>query len=478
MSTSRRSRSAFFLDNVLSEWGNLEQYIIHTQASNRDHRSFLPEKFVQLYKAALENILQDEASTAEEKTTAETLKASDLASNMRAAWNTTKTTPPQEDMPSLKRKSELQSKISEPWMTMMMHVARRARGENPPMLSRTDETLTDNHQMLYEFVYSRLTQTSELSKAAEYELYVALSGIVNARMMNADHHFDSGTLDKIRQECCQEEYRCPDKIPGLTKILDKLKGIPERYISRDGLIDYDGISDEVTLLKAKGIKRKQKREKKEGKKGKMNQETEEDRVWRAVLEVVDYLAKAKPNSSMYEAKVVTIWEHVLYFLSSKALELEARPRGRREEQLPKNLLINHAMVLYLKDHIGLSPEDYDLQALDVNGWRANVFCLKRMGDVFICDLVTSPALELPHSATTWKDFLEGDTIACLCNYVCHLTRVSEDIRRQEAKHKREATAAYHRTRSTGEPKALGEFTCLCPAKSRSSTEASSGDASV
>ncbi|KAF9344085.1 hypothetical protein BGX34_006006, partial [Mortierella sp. NVP85] len=255
----------------------------------------------------------------------------------------------------------------------------------------------------------------------EYEIYVALSGIVNARMAGADHYFDSDTLDRIKKECYQEEYRRPEKIPGLSKILGKLKEFPERYISRDGLIDYDGISDEVTLLKAKGIKRKQKRGKKEGKKSmrhKMNQETEEDRVWRAVLEVVDYLAKVKPDSSMYEAKVVTIWEHVLYFLSSKALELEAgelpsratkyqstclgtdlsmevskssggrrldlqcrvgdleinnsefkrceSAKGRREEQLPKNLLINHAMILYLRDHVGLSPEEYELQALDVH----------------------------------------------------------------------------------------------------------------
>jgi hypothetical protein len=108
-------------------------------------------------------------------------------------------------------------------------------------------------------------------------------------MAGADDYFDSDTLDRIKEECRQEEYRCPEKIPGLSKILDKLKGFPEQYISRDGCVDYDGISDEVTLLKAKGIKRRQKREKEEGKKSKKNQETEEDRVWRAVLGVVDYL---------------------------------------------------------------------------------------------------------------------------------------------------------------------------------------------
>ncbi|KAF9343906.1 hypothetical protein BGX34_006234 [Mortierella sp. NVP85] len=146
-------------------------------------------------------------------------------------------------------------------------------------------------------------------------------------MAYADNYFDQDTLDSIMKECRQEEYRCPDKIPGLTKILDKLKGIPERFISRDGSVDYEGISREVTRLKMRVIKKREKREKtKEGGKSvkhKLIQKAEQDRVWSAVLEVIDYLAKARPNDSMYEAKVVSIWEHVLYYLSNQTLELEA-----------------------------------------------------------------------------------------------------------------------------------------------------------
>ncbi|KAK3807271.1 MAG: hypothetical protein J3Q66DRAFT_418302 [Benniella sp.] len=85
------------------------------------------------------------------------------------------------------------------------------------MLMRADETLSENHKMLYEFMYEHLTQTTQLTKTMEYEINVAFSGIVNARMA----------------------------------------------------------------------------------------------------------AKVKPGSSMYEAKVVSICEHVIYFLSNQALELES-----------------------------------------------------------------------------------------------------------------------------------------------------------
>jgi hypothetical protein len=44
---------------------------------------------------------------------------------MKDAWNATKKAPSQEDTATLKRKSEPAPTISEPWMSMMMHVARK-----------------------------------------------------------------------------------------------------------------------------------------------------------------------------------------------------------------------------------------------------------------------------------------------------------------------------------------------------------------
>ncbi|KAF9343490.1 hypothetical protein BGX34_006691, partial [Mortierella sp. NVP85] len=125
MNTQRGSRSTFFLTTALSEWGNLQEYIIHSQAGNRDNRTYPPEKFAQLYKTALEEIIKDETRTADERSMAEALKATNLASNMKDAWEAIKTTPPQESASRLKRRIETAPKISEPWMSMMMHVARK-----------------------------------------------------------------------------------------------------------------------------------------------------------------------------------------------------------------------------------------------------------------------------------------------------------------------------------------------------------------
>ena len=98
------------------------------------------------------------------------------------------------------------------------------------------------------------------------------------------------------------------------------------------------------------------------------------------------------------------------------------------------------MMLYLEEMIGWSWDDFHLLAMDVHGklsykvfcieidhhlidhfvigWTATIFCLKRMGDVFVCDLVTDHAPVLPHCNTSWNEFLSGtgETIAALWNY--------------------------------------------------------------
>lgn len=51
--------------------------------------------------------------------------------------------------------------------------------------------------MLYEFVFGRLSQPEQLSKLSEYEVYIALSGIINARMTNANKYFGEDILNII-----------------------------------------------------------------------------------------------------------------------------------------------------------------------------------------------------------------------------------------------------------------------------------------
>ncbi|KAK3821012.1 MAG: hypothetical protein J3Q66DRAFT_398083 [Benniella sp.] len=486
-------KPAFLLTNEPSEWGDLEAYIIQCKESNRDYSSYPPEKFVKLYTASLDHIINDETSTAEEKSMAETLKASDLLSNMRNALDSIKTTHPQETHTALKRKHGVAPKIEEPWLGLIVFLMAKVKGESQRALIRTDETLSDNHRMLYDFVFGRLSQPEQLSKLSEYDVYIALSGIINARMKNSNKYFGEKILNTIKMKCRRDEFHRPEHVPGLNDVLEKLKGMPGRFISPRGVVDYDGLVQEATYLKAKYIKKIKKKN------------TLPDPIYTAVLQTVDYLARARPSASMYEAKVVSIWEHVLYYLSNEALDLipgeipsratkhqstclglelniemskgsggkrldlQCRAedlevnnsefkrcgatQGKLEQQLPKNLLINHSMMLYLKEKIDFPLDEYELQALDVH--------------------VTHHAPELPHCATTWKHFLEGETITILWNYVSHLIKVAEHVRRQKAKHGRENAVAYQRTRDNCEPKTLGEFTCLCPTKPRSASEVNS-----
>ncbi|KAF9349138.1 hypothetical protein BGX34_002015, partial [Mortierella sp. NVP85] len=479
-------KPAFFLNNDPSEWGNLEAYIIQSGETKREHCSFPPEKFVKLYTASLDYIINDETSTTKEKSMAQTLKTSDLSTNMRSAWDSIKVANSQEVHTDLKRKHDV-DKIEEPWQSLIVYLMAKVKGESQPSLIHTDETLSDNHRMLYEFVFGRLSQPEQLSKLSEYEINIALSGIINARMTNANKYFGQDILDKIKEKCRRDEYHRPEHVPGLNDVLEKLKGMADRFISPQGVVDYDGLSNEAACLRAKHIKRTKRKS------------IPPVPIYTAVLQTVEYLAKARPNASMHEAKIVTIWEHVLYYLSNETLELlsgelpstatkhqsislgldlniemskgsggkrldlqcragelevnnsEFKRCGTKswklDQQLPKNILINHSMMLYLKEKIDFPLEEYELQALDVH--------------------VTDHGIELPHCATTWKHFLEGETITVLWHHAKHLTNLAEEVRLRSAQHRREHEVAYNRPRVNCEPKTLGEFTCLCPTKPRS-----------
>ncbi|KAI8349278.1 hypothetical protein B0O80DRAFT_429070 [Mortierella sp. GBAus27b] len=51
------------------------------------------------------------------------------------------------------------------------------------------------------------------------------------------------------------------------------------------------------------------------------------------------------------------------------------------------------------------------------GWSATIFCVKKMDDVFVCDLVSTETIDLPIDATSWKLFFNGESPALLFNYV-------------------------------------------------------------
>ncbi|KAF9950451.1 hypothetical protein BGZ65_006605, partial [Modicella reniformis] len=318
---------------------------------------------------------------------------------MRKAWDEVN----QEGSTTLKRKAAVDEKtslIAEPWLTLVMKLAAKVKGETLAPLVRTNEEMSHRQRQIYDFVWYLLSRKEQLTKNDEYDAYVALSGIINARMVNADCYFDKDTLQNIKAKCRQGDFDCPKKIPGLSEILTPLEGILRRCV-RAGKMDYDLLYDEAILMRADDIRSK----------------NHLHPIRSVVLDTVIYLSSIRPDTSMVEAKIVSVWGQVLYLFSERELELISgelpsratrhqskglgldlnieisnrsggkrldlqcrvnelelnnsefkrcdAPQSKMDHQLRKNILINHAMMLYLKETIDFPLEMNNLQALDV-----------------------------------------------------------------------------------------------------------------
>ncbi|KAF9998219.1 hypothetical protein BGZ79_008104 [Entomortierella chlamydospora] len=116
--------------------------------------------------------------------------------------------------------------IAEPWLGLMQHIRSRLKGGPVTDIIEWSNPLTKHHQMLYDYMYDRLTQEAPLSQVEEKDIFVALSGIVNPRMQNAHKHFDSDFMKKIKICCFRPDFSDPGTIPGLE---DTLKPICEAF---------------------------------------------------------------------------------------------------------------------------------------------------------------------------------------------------------------------------------------------------------
>ncbi|KAF9405237.1 hypothetical protein BGZ76_006631 [Entomortierella beljakovae] len=155
---------------------------------------------------------------------------------------------------------------------------------------------------------------------------------------------------------------------------------------------------------------------------------------------------------------------------SEELELnnsEFKASGRSKEQVDlqyrKNLRINQAMMLYLRQNIGMQLEDLEVLALDVHGVCAVLFSLRYHDNVFVSDLATKHLLRLPDSTASWKQFLSGSTLSVLLAYVEHLENLIERIEEhsllQEQKERTEDRQTPER-----ELRHIGDFSFFSPSK--------------
>ncbi|KAF9291195.1 hypothetical protein BGZ74_000403 [Mortierella antarctica] len=314
--------------------------------------------------------------------------------------------------------------------------------------------LTGLHKMLYKYIERQLQDNAPMTKLVEKDVFVAMSGIVNARMSGARDVFGEETLNLIKSQCLQPHISNPSE--QLREILIPL----QEAFEAGGTEKLTDVIEAALGVEAsacmKGVGT--------------------NPLKRRILDAVRHICLKKPFKAMSEGELVEVWSYVLgalagYKLSLRSAEehelnnsefkVDSASQQQVEVRYRKNLRVNQAMMLYLKDQIGMPLEDSDVLALDVHGLSAVSFALKYNGEVFVSDLATKHMLRLPDSTASWKLFLRGNTLSVLLVYVKHLLDLTERIEEQELKHEEEARTA-DRCTPEREPRPLGGFTLLSP----------------
>ncbi|KAG0286665.1 hypothetical protein BGZ97_007348 [Linnemannia gamsii] len=387
------------------------------------------------------------------------------------------------------------SAIAEPWRSVVQQLLEKIKGGDVALAEEWPNELTGLHKVLYKYIEKQVQGSVAMTKLVEQDVFVAMSGIVNGRMSSARDVFGEKTLDLIKTLCLQPHISNPSE--QLQEIL-----IPLQEAFEAG--GTERLTDVVEA--ALGVEAS----------ARMKGVTTNP-LKRRILDAVRHICLKKPSKAMGEGELVEVWSYVMgalagYKLSLRSGELTSKAtrwqrllmqqeydvdtgsatHGRKldlqcrvdehelnnsefkvdgvseqqvEVQYRKNLRVNQAMMLYLKEQIGMPLEDLDVLALDVHGLSPVLFALRYNGDVFVSDLATKHMLRLPDSSASWKQFLRGNTLSVLLAYVKHLLDLTEQIEEQKLKHEEEARTPDRRTPER-EPRPLGGFTFLNPSKRR------------
>ncbi|KAF9901171.1 hypothetical protein BX616_002346 [Lobosporangium transversale] len=390
------------------------------------------------------------------------------------------------------RKSSLSAKpstIDEPWRSLLEQLHNKIKGEKAECSEEWSKAVSGTHLNLYRFIEAKVSSPKTITKIVEKDIFVAMSGIVNARMEKARDIFGGDTINHIQKMCLRPTMQEPSTV--LKEVLAPLAGA-----YRSGGLQE--LQEEVDILL--GCEAKARRER-----------ASPNPLRHRVLDAIRHIATIKPSKDMSEAELVgvcgeltskaTKWQRRL-LQKEMELELGSSLYGRKldlqcrtvdhleinnsefkidsksdeqvEVQYRKNLRVNQAMMLYLRDQIGFQLQDLELLALDVRGLTARVFSLRYDQDVFITDLATMHLLRLPDSTASWKLFLSGETISVILAYAYaltlflsylqeHLMELTEKIDEQNLLHEQQMRVEARCTPER-EPRGLGEFTFFSPSK--------------
>ncbi|KAF9150700.1 hypothetical protein BGX20_005611, partial [Mortierella sp. AD010] len=344
------------------------------------------------------------------------------------------------------------------------------KGGNVTLPEEWPKDLSGYHEMLYRFIESKIQSSMPMSKLVEKDVFVAMSGVVNARMDGARDVFGEEVVNLIEAQCLRPDIVNPSE--QLKAILDPLQ---EAFRAGETGKMLDVV--EAALGVEACIK----------KPSKSMSEGELVEVWTYVLNALAG-SKLSLRSGELTSKA-TRWQRLLmkqeYDMDpgqatyGRKLDLQCRvgelelnnsefkadtiPPSQVEVQYRKNLRVNQAMMLYLKEQIDMPLQDLDVLALDVHGLSAVMFALKYNGEVFVSSLATKHMLRLPDSPASWRQFLRGNTLSVLLAYVEHLLDLSHRIEDQELNHEELAKVDIPRTPEVVS-RPLGGFTFFSPSR--------------
>ncbi|KAK3807063.1 MAG: hypothetical protein J3Q66DRAFT_374923 [Benniella sp.] len=239
-------------------------------------------------------------------------------------------------------------------------------------------------RLLYEFILTRLSQKEQTTKLSEYETCVALSGIINVRMKDADIYFDQETLANIKVQCTKSSR------------LERDPGGFNTFAEADE-VDYERLANQATLLKSEDIK---------------ENGLKPVRTAALAAELSLIRAQVRPDPTTYENIIVSTWRYVLSLFSKRRVnfisgEIPSRATKRQTACLGEDMNIDISKgsggkrldlqcrvgKLDISNSefkrcdpsewqtdrvVGLSVEMYELQALHVEGWTVIVLCLKQL----------------------------------------------------------------------------------------------------
>ncbi|KAF9178095.1 hypothetical protein BGZ51_007754 [Haplosporangium sp. Z 767] len=390
-----------------------------------------------------------------------------------------------------KRKRE--STIAEPWRTLISNVLRKIKGESVTMAAELPHPMSEYTQILYKFIVNQLKEKERLCQVDEKDLL----------MERANEILGQDIVAKIKNACERPSMNDPTRIPGLLDCL-----APLRQAFDAGGIQGLKIEVECGLFEQAMAQRSGK---------------QPNALMVKVLDAIRHLCITSPSDKTCEAELVSIWKYILDSLSGRDLDLQsgeltskatkwqrmllkleckigtgAATYGRKVDlqcrmgtwelnnsefktssasdiqaavQYRKNLRINQAMMLYLQEKIAMPLADLEVLALDVRGHRGVVLSLKYSDDVFISSLASDRPLRLPDTPFTWKQFLNGETLAVLFNYVEHLKTVRDKVeaRVEEVKEEQAFKPSHQVTPPNADLRVLADFTFLTPTKTDKSS---------